>query len=829
MRKTFLLFILEIAGNSVCQNATVLTCEECMALDPTCVWCADPLKEDQVGHVNKVRCRSTDDRGKCTQIMGGIENHERSHSQKPSPLKQALMPKEWRISLRRNDPINVTLSFTRPEYANIDLFYLLDLSRSMREYLKAVKRFFVDLVKEMRKFAIDDKLNDERAKDQFRIGFGSFVDRPVAPFFRDLPQYKLNPCVATHDTCKPTFTYNVDSKLSSNIEQVQNNIKIMEVSENIDAPEASLDAILQTIQCKESPGEDIGVGWQEGAFKLLVVTTDNAYKAAGDGLVGGLFAANDGQCHKKDMDEYEVSTDYPSIGQIYKAIEDSGVGLFFLTPEAPAASYGKLASIFSNAGNGTLPTSEQDFDKAVNLIAEAYEQMAKKVLLRGMANPPSHLNVKVFKKCTDDLDYVECLESTKCLCDNVEKKETVHFKTEYNWAEDCGEDGCDEVVIDLKIFGTVEESTARISFQNTCPCDDSIKPSYINCENGGNYHCGNCICPEEFDGEECQCAKKTEEEDLTTCAAEDWSTSESLDRQLCSGKGVCNCGKCKCNQYDNGFVINGDLCECDSKSCPNSNGKECSGNGKCNCQSRECECGSGWTGEACDCTRNQKDCLVDGEICAGNGVCTCGECTCTDIGEVGYYDPDDNCKTFINYCDRTKDCALCLNEHSNETPSSGSINIDPKCGQKCPEQTTDLEKTDGHWRLNDFDRHYTNQTYIENYETCQYQMVFGGKTCTLYAFIGKDSEFDLLIGKLKCINFPINALTIGLMIFAAFLLIGIILLIIASVYIKRYKAEEVKKHEADEMIFGAPNPIYKEPETQHHANTDEFVTSPLIK
>uniref|UniRef100_A0AC34FXZ7 Integrin beta subunit VWA domain-containing protein n=1 Tax=Panagrolaimus sp. ES5 TaxID=591445 RepID=A0AC34FXZ7_9BILA len=51
---------------------------------------------------------------------------------------------------------------------------------------------------------------------------------------------------------------------------------------------------------------------------------------------------------------------------------------------------------------------------------------------------------------------------------------------------------------------------------------------------------------------------------------------------VCGGKGVCNCGVCKCN--DNNVL--GRFCECDSTSCPkDSSGRLCSGRGECYCLS----------------------------------------------------------------------------------------------------------------------------------------------------------------------------------------------------------------------------------------------------
>ena len=285
----------------------------------------------------------------------------------------------------------------------------------MQKYMNYVKEFFPTLVDRMRVFAVDPNNDDSRNDDQFRIGFGAFVDRPVAPFFYDHPAHIKNPCArdGNNRICSPTFTFDITSRLTSNVERTKKDLTSMSTSDNIDPSEAVLDAILQSIRCER----DSGVGWHSGAFKLLVVTTDASYKAAGDGLIGGLFNANDGQCHKgANWPFYETNIDYPSIGQIYEAVEGSGVGIYFLTiPSSnnqvnPLDAYKELAKILPNAEAGLLSSNggENEYGEAIDMIVAAYEKMAEKVLLRGSANHPDHLHVVVYKKCGKDEDYVKC-------------------------------------------------------------------------------------------------------------------------------------------------------------------------------------------------------------------------------------------------------------------------------------------------------------------------------------------------------------------------------------------------------------------------------------
>lgn len=102
---------------------------KCNKVDPDCIWCSDPLDEDELKKVNKVRCRSRNAPGNCRDFI-----QPKSDTDYIDPMEQSLMPRKVNITLRRNYPYNVSLEFTRPEFANIDLFYLLDLSR--RDFIK---------------------------------------------------------------------------------------------------------------------------------------------------------------------------------------------------------------------------------------------------------------------------------------------------------------------------------------------------------------------------------------------------------------------------------------------------------------------------------------------------------------------------------------------------------------------------------------------------------------------------------------------------------------------------------------------------------------------
>lgn len=65
----------------------------------------------------------------------------------------------------------------------VDMYYLMDLSASMNNDLEMIKDLGSNLTKEMAKLT-----------SKFRMGFGSFVEKPVLPFIRITEEELANPC-----------------------------------------------------------------------------------------------------------------------------------------------------------------------------------------------------------------------------------------------------------------------------------------------------------------------------------------------------------------------------------------------------------------------------------------------------------------------------------------------------------------------------------------------------------------------------------------------------------------------------------------------------------
>lgn len=166
----------------------------------------------------------------------------------------------------------------------MDMYYLMDLSASMHDDLKMIRELGSSLSREMSKLT-----------SKFRIGFGSFVEKPVLPFIKITEKSLANPCRClinnkakkmlmihlqhsfycnvcfcfplllipysdVYTTCLPTFGYKHVLSLTSQTSSFNDIVAKQSVSANIDNMECGFDAIMQAAVC--------GVGLEINQFFL---------------------------------------------------------------------------------------------------------------------------------------------------------------------------------------------------------------------------------------------------------------------------------------------------------------------------------------------------------------------------------------------------------------------------------------------------------------------------------------------------------------------------------------------------------------------------------
>lgn len=155
----------------------------------------------------------------------------------------------------------------------------------------------------------------------YRLGFGSFSDKPVMPFIQTDPQHLQNPCLSEGRTCQPPFDFKhlmtLTNKTDTFIEQFDEGM----FTGNLDNLDGGLDALMQVVVCWKK------INWSKKARRIILMATDSFFHVAGDGKLAGIVKPNDGKCHLNKQGIYtgDLTYDYPSISQIHKALYNNKV------------------------------------------------------------------------------------------------------------------------------------------------------------------------------------------------------------------------------------------------------------------------------------------------------------------------------------------------------------------------------------------------------------------------------------------------------------------------------------------------------------------------
>uniref|UniRef100_A0AAQ4QIV3 Integrin beta n=1 Tax=Gasterosteus aculeatus aculeatus TaxID=481459 RepID=A0AAQ4QIV3_GASAC len=577
-------------GNE-CINANAKYCGECIQAGAKCGWCKDP------GETVSTRCdemhslikRGCDDdmienpHGKQKILKNKKVTHRKKGAEKLKPEEiTQIQPQKLSLTLRSGEPQSFNLTFKRAEDYPIDLYYLMDLSYSMKDDLENVKNLGTSLMLEMSKITSD-----------FRIGFGSFVEKTVMPYISTTPAKLLNPCTGDQN-CTSPFSYKNVLKLTSDGKKFNNLVGQQHISGNLDSPEGGFDAIMQVAVCGDH------IGWRN-VTRLLVFSTDAGFHFAGDGKLGGIVLPNDGKCHLEN-NAYTMSHYYSLSSEVI--LENSKL------PEGVTIAY------TSRCKNGVV--SEGESGRRCSNISIGDEVMFSiSVTSKGCPKlgKPEHIKIKPLG-FTEEVEIIlnficEC----ECNKDGVKNSPLCHFG---NGTYECGACKCNEGRVGRQCECSSND-VATEDMDRTCRKDNGTDI----CSNNGDCVCGTCECkkrdnPEErYSGQHCEC-------DNFNC--------DRSGNKLCGGHGHCECRVCVCDP-----MWTGNACDCslDNSTCLASNKQICNGRG-------ECECGT------CKCT----DPKFQGPTCETCPTCP-GVCTehkeCVQCRAFGTGEKKDTCERDCSY------------------------------------------------------------------------------------------------------------------------------------------------------------------------------------
>ncbi|XP_075900633.1 integrin beta-1-like isoform X2 [Nelusetta ayraudi] len=756
---------------SVCIKANAQSCGECIQVSESCGWCSDisflsegeskSARCDDLASLRSRNCPPSqieNPRGSVVPIKNvNVTNRKKGGSEKVKPEQiTQIQPQKLTMTLRSGEPQTFDLKFKRAEDYPIDLYYLMDLSFSMKDDLENVKNLGTDLMREMQEITSD-----------FRIGFGSFVEKTVMPYISTTPARLINPCTGNQN-CTSPFSYKNVLTLTENGNEFNRLVSQQQISGNLDSPEGGFDAIMQVAVCEEQ------IGWRN-VTRLLVFSTDAGFHFAGDGKLGGIVLPNDGKCHlENNMYTMSHYYDYPSIAHLVQKLSDHNIQTIFAVTEEFQPVYKELKNLIPKSAVGTLSSNSSN---VIKLIIDAYNSLSSEVILEN-SRLPEGVSISYRSICKNG---VEGTGENGRKCSNISIGDEVFFKISIK-ADKCPAKGKSET-IKIKPLGFTEEVEVVLNFICDCQCASQGEPFSSKCHEGnGTFECGACKCNEGRIGRVCECSRdQGQTEDLDAKCRKDNGTD------ICSNNGDCVCGTCECKKRENpAEIYNGQYCECDNFNCDRSNNKLCGGHGQCVC--RVCNCDANYTGSACDCSLDESTCIAkNGQLCNGRGSCECGICKCSDAKFQG--PTCEVCPTCPGICIEHKDCVQCLA-------------FEEKCSQNCSNYHVVKVK----------DQDKLPQPNDQNFPLRHCKVRDENDCWFIYTYAVRNNTKEVyVLETLECPAGP-DIIPIVAGVVAGIVLIGLALLLIWKLLMIIHDRREFAKFEKEKMNAKwdtGENPIYK--------------------
>uniref|UniRef100_A0A8C9JIN1 Integrin beta n=1 Tax=Panthera tigris altaica TaxID=74533 RepID=A0A8C9JIN1_PANTA len=408
-----------------CQPAP--TCQKCILSHPSCAWCKQLVTE-----------------------LG-------ARKEKAQPQQRTEVPGE---------PQQLRVRFLRAEGYPVDLYYLMDLSYSMKDDLERVRQLGQDLLARL-----------QEVTHSVRIGeLGLYLQKPLLSL--TVPSKLHHPCPTRLERCQPPFSFRHVLSLTSDAKAFEREVGRQSVSGNLDSPEGGFDAILQAALCQEQ------IGWRN-VSRLLVFTSDDTFHTAGDGKLGGIFMPSDGHCHLDSNGLYSRSPefDYPSVGQVAQALSAANIQPIFAVTSATLPVYQELSKLIPKSAVGEL---SEDSSNVVQLIMDAYNSLSSTVTLEHSPLPPG-VHISYESQCGGPEER-EREAGDRGQCNEVRINQTVNFLVTIQATHCLSEPH----LLRLRALGFSEELTVELHTLCDCNCSDT-QPRAPHCSDGqGLLQCGVC-------------------------------------------------------------------------------------------------------------------------------------------------------------------------------------------------------------------------------------------------------------------------------------------------------------------------------------------------
>ncbi|KAM3965747.1 integrin beta-PS [Aphomia sociella] len=745
-------------------------CGACLNAGLHCRWCADPYFR-----VGAPRCNDADSlvSAGCGQAMIQRQSkpvwevlENRTLQDVTSESQEGVVqiqPQKLRVSLKPRETKTIKFSYRPAKNYPLDLYYLMDLTWSMRDDKDTLVSLGDNLLAMMKNLT-----------DNYRIGFGSFADKPVMPYTYMDNNRRQNPCMVADENCDATYSFKHHLSLTKKVEEFIEKVNSSSVTANLDNAEAQLEALVQVVACSEV------MGWAARSRKIVILLSDGLMHTAGDGKLGGTVLRNDEQCHLDDNGYYsEAHTyDYPSIAQVHRLLKTNKVNVIFAITDDVKRHYDRLHELLKD--NTYVATLESDSANILKLVKMGYEDIVSVVDFKDNSNL-GPIKVNYFTDC--GVRGGQLIEATRCT--GVEYGMTLNYEAHLT-LNTCPEFTTINQTIHISESLLGQDSlSVEVEIQCGCECkSDQLEDMSLTCPQNSRRVCGVCQCNKGWMGPDCNCDIKDDllSLDLISQCREPNATRTTT----CSGAGDCICGKCHCDPgYD------GRYCQCQMCDINFENGLECGGFDRGTCMCGKCDCNKGWSGEACDCPASNETCIApaSNQICFGRGDCVCGECICSNATYAGKYcESCPSCQS--QYCERADECLSCY--LNNSCKVTCTVNYYANANE-----TTSNEENSN------------VRSCVLRTTECDY----------IYSAILNDSDWSIVqaivIRNVNCPTITAKAMSAGFAAMGIVIAIGIIAIFMYKfsqvmadkrAYAKFYKEVELYKMKEQNL-----NPIYKSP------------------